>query len=422
MHAPRLLSLMVAVLCLLASAPAFSLTPSAKTVPDSTLEAAVIVLRHGVRSPLVDVEKLNAQTSTTWPAWQTPPGHLTPRGRNLIVKMGSYYRDRFTSEGLLTGEDSADAARTYFHANQPQRTKETAWALAEGLFPSTSVTLHVKQTDGNDRLFVGDPVDDGIKAAAIRGRIGNDLPAVMSYLSPQIDLLETALGRPGLFGRELSSLGRMASTVDSIILLYCEGYPMEQVTFGKLTKQQLQDMYKIAETDFDLMVRTPYLARQRMSNLTGHIGATLGSIGRGTRDDHALGSTDHRLFFIVGHDTTVNSVAALLGLEWVLPNVGRNLCTPGGALVFELRKAGYERFVRVYFAGQSMDQMRENADISLVQPPVIAPIFVPHGSAPDAWYDVPLETFEKLVKASIDPTKILPVITDVEKPGGAAHH
>lgn len=404
------------------TAPASFAAAAPAPAADSTLEAAVIVIRHGIRSPLVDVEKLNAQTSTTWPAWQTPPGHLTPRGRDLIVKMGSYYRDRFISEGLLTGDDKADAARTYFHANTPQRTVETARALAEGLFPSTSATIHVKQTQGNDRLFVGDPIDDAKKALAIRGRVGDNIPALMSYLSPQIDLLENALGRPGLFGRELSSLGRMASTVDSIMLLYCEGFPMEQVTFGKLTKQQLQDMYKIAETDFDLMVRTPYLARQRMSNLTGHIGATLGSIGRGEPDENALGKPDHRLFYISGHDTTVNSVAALLGLEWVLPNVGRNLCTPGGALVFELRKAGEKRFVRVYFAGQSMDQMRENADISVDKPPVLAPIFVPHGSGAEAGYDVPLEIFEDLVKKSIDPAKILPVETGTPEPSAAAAH
>jgi 4-phytase/acid phosphatase len=375
----------------------------------SHLDAVIILSRHGVRSPLQSTAKLNEETSATWPEWNVPPGHLTPRGRKLMVKMGGYYRDRFTSEGLLTGNDAQDAAHAYVHANVIQRTVQTGCALAEGLFPSTTTTVHRLGEKQKDALFYGAEIDPKLKSATINGRISNNIADLMDSLAPQIALIENAIGHPGIFGRKLSSLSLLAAQSDSFMLQYCEGLPMSQVAFGKANKDQLQEIFKISEVDFDLMVRTPYLARQRMSNLVGHIAATLDAVANGTHTNRAFGDADDRLFIISGHDTTVCSVAALLRLEWVLPDVGRNLCTPGGALVFELRSRGSEKFVRTYFAGQTLDQMRENANLSIENPPAIAPIFVPGASQPDQYYDAPLADFQAAVAAAIDEKLIVPV-------------
>src|SRR5690242_3059343 len=55
----------------------------------------VILTRHGVRSPITNLEELNAFSSEPWPDWGVPSGDLTPRGRKLMELLGAYYRAYF---------------------------------------------------------------------------------------------------------------------------------------------------------------------------------------------------------------------------------------------------------------------------------------------------------------------------------------
>jgi 4-phytase/acid phosphatase len=104
----------------------------------------------------------------------------------------------------------------------------------------------------------------------------------------------------------------------------------------------------------------------------------------------------------------------LLRLDWVLPDTGRDLCPPGGGIVFELRKrdttaANPQYFVRVYYAAQTLRQLREDSKLSLESPPSIAPIFVPGSSQPGSWFDSPLQDFLANAKQSIDPKLVMPI-------------
>src|SRR5882762_6676818 len=72
------------------------LVPSTGTVAHQDAPArkakltfAVILTRHGVRSPITGVEELDAFSSEAWPAWDVPSGDLTPRGRKLMELFGS---------------------------------------------------------------------------------------------------------------------------------------------------------------------------------------------------------------------------------------------------------------------------------------------------------------------------------------------
>jgi len=390
----------------------------AKTADHSHLEGVLILSRHGVRSPLKPISKLNEQTSATWPTWNVEPGYLTPRGRKLVVGMGGYYRERFLDEKLLSGDDAKDVKHTYVHANVIQRTVQTAAALAEGLHPSTTTTIHRLEPGEHDRLFYGEPIDNAMKAASFNGRISNDTKTLMKWLRPQLDLIENAIGTKNLFSNNLSGLQLAASMADSFMLEYCEGKPMNEVAFGKADKAQLMEMFKVLATDFDIQVRTPYVARQRMSNMVSHITSTMQQIAEGKAVDGAFGKADDKLYIIVGHDTTLSSVAGLLGLDWVLPDTGRNLCPPHGALVFELRSRsgkdaekvnGPKHFVRVYYAAETLTQMHEDAKLSLKNPPAIAPIFVPGASIASKHFDCPLEDFVKVVNQKIDKSFVVPI-------------
>jgi 4-phytase/acid phosphatase len=381
----------------------------------SKVIGVVIVSRHGNRPPLKDNATLDRETSNTWPKWDVPPGYLTSRGRKLVVEMGDYYRQRFTKEGVLTGKDLEDVKHAYFHTNTIQRTVQTGCALAEGLFPSTTTTVHylVKKTD---LLYTGAPLNHKMSDAAMNGRIGNNAEALAKSMNPQFDLIEKALGQPGMYQRSLSSIGLAAGMADNFMCEYCEGRPMDEVAFGRATPAELEEMLKILALDFDIRARTTYLSRTRMSNLVSHVSATLQKLASGKPVDGAFGDSDDKLFVIVGHDTTISSIGGLLHLDWVLPDTGRNLCPAGGALVFELRKhesrkpgSTGEYYVRVYYAAETLAQMHEDAKLSLDNPPSIAPIFVPGSSKAGQWYDSPLSDFVKVVNSAIDPSLVYPV-------------
>jgi Histidine phosphatase superfamily (branch 2) len=193
-----------------------------RPMPVPRLEFALIVSRHGVRSPTWTPDRLNGYAAEPWPDWAVPPGNLTPHGRELMKLMGAYYRDRFVSEGLLGAADCGDAARTYFRADNTQRTVETARALAEGLLPACPTDVHSMAAGASDPLF--DPIAAGVavpdpqlSVAAVTGAVGPRLGALVDAHRAAFDELTRVLnghGQPkvSLF-EEPVSLSATASNV-----------------------------------------------------------------------------------------------------------------------------------------------------------------------------------------------------------------
>src|SRR6185437_8854806 len=101
--------------------------------PAPKLRFAVILTRHGVRSPTWTLQDLNRYSSEPWPNWGVPPGNLTPRGSKLMKLFGSYYRLYLADAGLLRSTGCEDAAQVYFVADAEPRTRETASAMAAGM-------------------------------------------------------------------------------------------------------------------------------------------------------------------------------------------------------------------------------------------------------------------------------------------------
>jgi len=98
-RAALLLNLLIALLIPLTETAAAAQNVPA---PKPKLSFAVILTRHGVRSPMKSVEELNTFSSAPWPVWGVPSGDLTPQGRKLMELFGSYYRGYFSSHGLLS--------------------------------------------------------------------------------------------------------------------------------------------------------------------------------------------------------------------------------------------------------------------------------------------------------------------------------
>ena len=75
------------------------------TPPGWQIERAVLLNRHGVRSPTATNEQLDRYSATAWPTWPVEPGFLSPRGEELMRLMGTYYRVLYGGRGLVQADD-----------------------------------------------------------------------------------------------------------------------------------------------------------------------------------------------------------------------------------------------------------------------------------------------------------------------------
>ena len=409
---------------------------------DMKLKFAVIVTRHGVRSPIRRVEELDAYSEAPWPAWGVAPGDLTPNGRKLMVMFGSYYRDYFIHNSLLSTSGCGEANTIHIHADVDSRTQDTGRALASGMMPRCSIDVHVLRAE-KDPLFsplaarIGTP-DRALAVASIAGRIGGNPDAVVANHRQAFDTL-----RQVLFGctptvrcaaeeqpdkkailREPSSIGatehghmadiygplKIGSNLsESLQLEYANGMTGERLGWGRLTTAKLMDIMTLHAAYADLVRQTPYIARIQASNLLSHIVRSMQQAVDNTPARGSLGKVGDRLLIIVGHDTNLSNIAGTLGISWLLNGYQRDDTPPGGALVFELwQDINGEFTVRTYFTAQSLEQMHSLLSMSLQSPPLRSPIFIPACSGGDQHMACTWKDFQHAVEDAIEPEFVKP--------------
>jgi len=340
------------------------------------LQFAVIVSRHGVRSPTWEPQRLNQYSSAPWPDFGVAPGLLTPHGRTLMKIMGTFYRDHFSA--LLAQRPCAAAA--YFRADSEQRTLESARALAEGLLPDCQTEIH---TADNDPIFQGTTPDPKLAAAAVAGRTGPQPDALIAAHQPAFDQLNRLLKGSG---QTVKSLAVASTLSEDLLLEYAEGMTGDKLGWGRLTPASLLEVMSLHTAYADLMRRTPYLARTRGSSLLSYILKSL--------EQAAAGKAPASLLVIAGHDTNLSSLSGMLGLSWLLPSYQPDDAPPGGALIFTLwRSAEGQYSVRLQFIAQTLDQMHGTVPLSPQNPPAIANVFVPACSSAQEGYPCPLNAF-----------------------------
>jgi 4-phytase/acid phosphatase len=400
----------------------------------SVLEKVIVLSRHGVRSPLQTPEKLATYSSLKWPQWDAPPGFLTSHGRKLMNSLGSFYGDYYTPQGLFSGTGCARTKSTYVWSDVDERDVSTAKGFLNGLFPGCDVAIHTVPDGQIDpvihplKAHLGHP-DKSFAAAEVQGRIGGDGNFVKTAYMSQFLLLDHVLGGCGavtcsgdvpgrqvLLGldagiepaedddhliRESKGPLGLGSTLSEILLLeYTDGKPMDQVGFGRMSRDQLTQVLALHSMYFDLANETDYAARVGASNMMIHILHTLdpASLPKGSTATSTFGPGSAQLVFLATHDTNIANAAGFLQLHWYIPGDQADPTPPGGGLVFELRKRpdGSE-WVRTRFISETLDQMHENTKLTLSTPPAIVPVFVPACSASDVHYDCPLAAFRKLV-------------------------
>lgn len=392
------------------------------------LKFVVVLSRHGVRSPTSDPGRYDDYSSSPWPRWSVRPGYLTAHGFELMQLFGAYDRARLAAEGLIAPSGCADAAQVTFLADSDQRTRETARALAGGMFPGCQVAVQARPEGEADPLFhsmragVGKP-DAALARAAIEGR-GGDASSLTAAYRPQLEALDRVLAgcgrapvtnthrvsifdQPPAYGSAQAStaklhdpLGAASSMAETLLLQYAEGMQGANLGWGCLDETTLREIMQLHTAHADFNERTPFIARIDASNLFQNILGALEQHAAGNPVPGAPGKPGDKVLFLVGHDTNIATVAGLLNLGWIIDG-RRDDTPPGGALVFELwRSADALWSLRLFYTAQTLRQMREATPLTLASPPERVPVFVPGCSREDM--SCTLDSFANTVRL-VDP-------------------
>lgn len=390
------------------------------------VEAVIVLARHGVRAPIESETRSGAFNAQPWPTWPVADGVLTPHGAQALKLLAEYYRSRYA--GLLQGLTCGQTG-IYIEANTTQRTVASAKAISAALAPECPVEVHYRPNQMNP-LFgpsASSAVDRQRAGDATMGRMANQpewfTNAFARPLAKMHQVLADCSGegcdksKPDF--RAVAVKNGMASQRDArtdtpvalgadfaenFLLEYTEGLPMNQIAWGRVSREDLNDLMEMNTRYHDFMLRTPYGAQVAASNLAAHIRNTISGAAGGTAIAGQLGTPQDRFILLDGHDANLSWLGGLLHLDWLLPDQTFNATPPGSALVFEVHRsrATDKKTVRVLFISQTLDQMRFLRPLTGEEQPSVSPVFVPGCSGPGPAYACSIEDFAAVVTAAID--------------------
>jgi 4-phytase/acid phosphatase len=433
------------------------LAQTTNAVDDGTVLKQIIIFgRHSIRTPTSAYDKLNLSSADSFPVFVgVPTGYLTPNGRQAAALMGSYFHDYLAHEGVLTGDTNTDLAHSYFRANTIERSYLTAVKFGAGLIPGGSIPVHTFAAGTPDLVF--DPLLKGVATvdparalAEIQGVFGSGTDLASAY-SGELSLISKVLYPPGtqptsgatqgavdpttqpfLFTTNaplpsylppyftggviaMGGLDATVSAVDPFVMQYADGFPTNEVGWGRLTLDQLSQETRMVNLQFSICLRSPYLARVQSSSAASHILRSMLQVTGGAPLDGALGTPQSQVLVIVSSDAYVAGLAGLLDIHWLLPGYQPDFCAPGGALVFELRQvnATGQYLVRAFYTAQTFDQLRHLTPLTLDAPPATVQLLIPGGNSTTN-LDVDFTTFTNLMNAAIGLEYVQPFAEEVQ--------
>ncbi|AIR61584.1 glucose-1-phosphatase [Cedecea neteri] len=362
---------------------------TADTVPDGyQLQQVLLMSRHNLRAPLANNGSvLEQSTAQAWPEWDVPGGQLTTKGGVLEVYMGHYMREWLASQNLVTSGECPAPESVYAYANSLQRTVATAQFFITGAFPGCDVPVHHQEKMGTmDPVFNPVITNDSpeFKASAVQAmekqrteyKLADSyklLEHIVGYKNsptckekqqcelngPKDVFSANATQEPGVNG----SLKVGNALVDAFTLQYYEGFPMDQVAWGKIkTAEQWRVLSQLKNSYQDTLFTSPEVARNVAAPLVKYIQNAL------TSKEAASGP---KVTLMVGHDSNIASLLTALQFKpYQLP--GQYERTPiGGNILFQRwhDKTNNRDLLKVEYVYQSAEQLRNGDVLTLKHPP-----------------------------------------------------
>ncbi len=381
----RALILLAVVACLMGLAP-----PARAQSEGPRIERVVMLMRHGVRPPTrADVTPVGV-ADAAWPAWDAPYGHLTEHGFQAIQLLARYDRAWLARHSVLPREACPRRGAVAIVSDSDQRTIRTGDALILGLAPGCGLA-NVHNDEGvADPLFspLDEPsaIDRAAAERAILADIGS-LSAAQQAHRAEFDALQRVLGccsaaycaRANL--AEGCRLADVASAfagssgapkldgpmdfgptaAQSLMLEYVEGMPMSAVGWGRASRADIEAIMGLHAMKGDVLQRPLAIAAPGGGPLLQRMMRALIEPSR---------ADGGRMTILVGHDTNISHVAAVLGVSWQVDSYPANTPPPGSALgLVLLRDSHGHRIVRAFYRSQTMDQMRALTPLTDEAPP-----------------------------------------------------
>jgi 4-phytase/acid phosphatase len=306
---------------------------------------------------------------------------LTLRGAAGVRLLGAADRMDYVRRGLLPATGCPASGAVVAESSAKPRAIRTGEAYVDAMLPGCGISVAHPQNEGpedamfhamdsatdfagdralNDARALAPPAGIGAEAAAHRRQISllgrvlgccaasycqaNNLPAGCDLTQLPTTLVGSPRGRP-----ELTGPMAIGSTVGQTLLMeYLEGMPMREVGWGRVTRDDIEDLLVFHPIKFRYENGPASAARRSAGPLMRHMMEGLAQSGEGLR-----------LMLLFGHDTNLADVGSLLQLTWQATGYPARDIPPGGALGFELLgDANGQQFVRAFFRAQTMDQLR----------------------------------------------------------------
>ncbi|MEQ9941020.1 histidine-type phosphatase [Pectobacterium aroidearum] len=397
------------------------------------LEKVVEVSRHGVRPPTEsNTTTLESGTAREWPQWVTRDGELTGHGYAATVLKGRYEGEYYRQQHLFASGCPTEQ-QIYVLASPLQRTRATAQAYMDGMFPGCGVATHAVEDEKHDPLFHGDKMGIGkldperAKAEVLKA-MGGDLNIAYQHLQPSIEQLKQIVckadkpcpvfDKPWAVKQDkdgsisISGLNTLANMSEVFLLEYTENLPQAQVAFGHVRNtQDLTPLMAPMTAKYDFTNDVPYIAQRGGSLLMQQIAQAL---AQGTQEaqDTTQGEPPAAPYLLyVAHDTNIAYLRTLLPFHWQLPGDTADNIPPAGSLVFERWRdtTTQQRFLRVYFQAQSLDQIRSLTPLSDRQPLLKEELTSQSCQQTEKGTLCPFDTVLKSMRESIDSSALAPV-------------
>ncbi len=361
------------------------------------LEKVVVLSRHNIRSPLSGKGSvLSDITPHEWFSWTSNPGELSLRGAMLETTMGQYFRLWLEKEELFPENYIPEDGAVRFYANGLQRTQATAHYFSTGLLPVAVIPVerHVEYNQPDSTFlplvnfmteeYAQDIMDEISEQGGEEGLRGyhTSLESAFDVIKTITDMEESEAYQSGKYGnfaedesvvtmtegnepKMAGPLKYMTSIADALVLQYYEEPDNLAAAFGHdVSFEDWQAVGSVLATYEEILFASPKLAVNLAHPILEEIFSELNADGR-------------KFSFLCGHDSTITSFLAAMGVkEYILPEAIEPTTPIGSKVVFE-RWSDPEgnALYQIRMVYQTADQLRSIQPLSLEIPPMIVPLY-----------------------------------------------